>query len=468
MKSKVFWPRKPETFYAASKSVVDAAASSPPPAHNAILHSSPAQKKAPLSNLPTKTLLRSLFLTTAMASPLLKPSIAALKYVVDSKSPLLSPSKNPIMNYILRATIYDQFCAGVNEKEVRKTVQDMKSLGFKGVILGYGRECVAKIDAAGSHVEESKNAQAIEDRAVDEWKEGNLQTLRMVDKGDYMNIKFTGAGPAAVEALARGDLVPPPRIKQAITEICEATAAQGSRFWIDAEQQIFQPAIDAWTIDLMRQFNRDGKIVVLNTVQAYLKSSAENIHRHLTLAGKEGWALGIKLVRGAYIQHDLRERIHDTKADTDRNYNHIVESLLSRRSPFKDLQDTKFPDARLFVASHNAESVQRAYSISRHRVLNGLPTIPLEMGQLQGMADEVSCGLLAQYQPESSEPLGQTSPVAASVFPKVFKCLAWGSTEECLHFLLRRAVENQSAVARTQDTAAAMRKEAWRRIGLRW
>ncbi|GMF76253.1 unnamed protein product [Aspergillus oryzae] len=450
MKPKVFWPRKPETFYSASKPLADAAS----PAHNAALHSSPAQKRAPLADLPTKTLLRSLFLTSAMASPLLKPSIAVLKYVVDSKSPLLSPSKNPIMNYILRATIYNHFCAGVNETEVRKTVQEMKTLGFKGVILGYARESVAKVDAAGSHVEEWKNAQAIEDRAVDEWKEGNLRTLRMVGKGDYMNIKYDRT-----------------KIKcdtQPITEICEATAAQGSRFWIDAEQQIFQPAIDAWTIDLMRQFNRDGRVVVLNTIQAYLKSSAENVHRHLALAGKEGWALGIKLVRGAYIEHDIRERIHDTKADTDRNYNHIVESLLSRQSPFQDLQDTKFPDARLFVATHNAESVRRAYSISRHRILNGLPTIPLEMGQLQGMADEVSCGLLAEYRPESDVPLSGKSPVEASVFPKVFKCLAWGTTEECLHFLLRRAVENQGAVVRTQDTAAAMRKEAWRRIGLRW
>ncbi|KAF7592442.1 hypothetical protein BBP40_000290 [Aspergillus hancockii] len=466
MKPKNFWPKRPETFYSASKSLADAVAS-PSSTQHVILPPPPTQKKAPLADLPTKTLLRSLFLTSAMASPLLKPSIAVLKYVVDSKSPLLSPSKNPIMNYILRATIYNHFCAGVNETEVRKTVRDMKNLGFKGVILGYARESVAKIDATGSHVEEWKNAQAIADRAVDEWKEGNLRTLKMVGKGDYINIKFTGAGPAAVEALARGDPVPPPRIKQAITEICEATAAQDSRFWIDAEQQVFQPAIDAWTIDLMRQFNRNGRVVVINTVQAYLKSSAANIHRHLVLAGKEGWALGIKLVRGAYIAHDLRDRIHDTKADTDRNYNHIVKSLLTRQSPFQELQETKFPDARLFVATHNAESVGRAYWISRQRILSGLPTIPLEMGQLQGMADEVSCGLLAEYRPDPEEKVKDGS-VATSVFPKVFKCLAWGSTEECLHFLLRRAVENQSAVVRTQDTAAALRAEAWRRLGWRW
>ncbi|KAE8351941.1 FAD-linked oxidoreductase-like protein [Aspergillus coremiiformis] len=467
MKSKVFWPKKPESFYSASKSFADATtAALPSYTHHDILHPSP-RKKPPLADLPTKTLLRSVLLTSAMASPLLPPLISLLKYVVDSKSPLLHPSTNPITNSILRATIYNHFCAGVNETEVRKTVQDMKTLGFKGVILGYARESVAKIDADGPHVEEWKNAPIIADRAVDEWKEGNLRTLKMVGKGDYINIKFTGAGPTAVAALARGDPTPPPRIMHAMTEICEATAAQGSRFWVDAEQQVFQSAIDAWTIDLMRRFNRDGNVVVLNTIQAYLKSSAENVHRHLILAGREGWALGIKLVRGAYIAHDIRDRIHDTKADTDRNYNQIVESLLSRRSPFRDLSGTTFPDARLFVATHNADSVRRAYSLSRRRIQTGLPTIPLEMGQLQGMADEVSCGLLAEYRPASDELWGKGAPVEASVFPQVFKCLAWGSTEECLHFLLRRAVENQSAVTRTQDTAAAMRAEVWRRFGWR-
>ncbi|KAA8650311.1 hypothetical protein EYZ11_001345 [Aspergillus tanneri] len=368
------------------------------------------------------------------------------------------------MNYILRTTIYNQFCAGSSETGVRKTVKDMKSLGFKGVILGYARESVARMEGTESRVE-AINQRSIEDRAVEEWKQGNLRTLKMIGEGDYLAIKFTGAGPAAVEALSRGDTVPPPLVKQAITELCEATAAQHSRLWIDAEQQVFQPTIDAWAIDLMRQFNRGGAIVVLNTIQAYLKSSAENVHRHLCLAGREGWSLGIKLVRGAYIAHDIRSRIHDTKADTDRNYNHIVESLLTRRFPLTDSHDTPaFPDTRLFVATHNAESVRRASNLLRYRVLNGLPTIPVEVGQLQGMADEVSCGLVAQNQTEGVLP-AEGKSAASDPVPGVFKCLAWGTTEECLHFLLRRAVENQSAMERTRDTAAALREEAWRRIG---
>ncbi|GFF23371.1 putative proline oxidase Put1 [Aspergillus udagawae] len=393
-----------------------------------------------------------------MSSPLLDPCLSMLKYVVDSKSPLLNPSKNPLIGYLLRKTIYNHFCAGTIEAEVRKTVQDMKTLGFKGVILGYARESIAKADENDNNsFQVEKSQQAIQDQAVEEWRQGNLRTLKMIGAGDFLGIKFTGAGPKAVEALSRGDLAPPPSIAQAIEEICEATASQDSRLWIDAEQQVFQPTIDAWTIDLMRRFNRNGKIVVYNTIQAYLKSSAENVHRHLCLAQKEGWTLGIKLVRGAYIAHDIRSRIHDTKADTDNSYDYIAESLLSRKFPLKIESDDApaFPDVRLFVASHNAESVRKASTLYRQRIHDGQPTIPLEIGQLQGMADEVSCELLAENNTGESE----TST------PGVFKCLAWGTTEECLHFLLRRAIENKSAMERTKDTAAAMRREARRRLG---
>ena len=273
--------------------------------------------------------------------------------------------------------------------------------------------------------------------------------------------RFTGAGPAAVEALSRGDPVPPVSMREAMREICSQIASQGSRLWIDAEQQVFQFTIDKWTLDLMREFNRNGSAVVLNTVQAYLKSSAETVNEHLLLAQREGWTLGIKLVRGAYIAHDIRDRIHNTKEETDENYNFIVEKLLTQQFlfPVENSAGSKFPEVRLFLASHNAESVQKAYSLHRQRILNGEPTIPLQFGQLHGMADEVSCELVAE-----SQRMNASNTKDKEAAPKAFKCLCWGTTEECLHFLLRRAVENQGAVARTKHMADALREEAWRRL----
>ncbi|KAL4919572.1 FAD-linked oxidoreductase-like protein [Aspergillus aurantiobrunneus] len=431
--------------------------------HGPLLHGLSASTEWPLAVLPTQSLIYSVLFTSVMSSPLLRPCLGVLKYVIDSKSSILHPSRNPVMRYILRTTIYNHFCAGENEVEVRRSVQRMKSLGFKGVTLGYVRESVVKIDVKDPAGAGTAKHEAL-DSAVGEWKEGNLRTLGMIGNGDCLNVKFTGAGPTAVEALTRGDQVPPPRIQVAISEICAAAAAQGSRIWIDAEQQVFQSAIDTWTIDLMRRFNRNGNVVVFNTIQAYLKASTENVNRHLRLAQMEGWTLGIKLVRGAYIAHDYRLKIHDTKAETDSNYNHIVQCLLTREYPLgNSLAPHQFPDVCLFVASHNAESVRKAYSLSRHRMQSGLPTIPVELVQLQGMADEVSCELLGY---NSSKDVKSGEDQGCGTLPGVFKCLAWGSLEECLHFLLRRAIENQSALERTRQTAVALRKEAWRR--LRW
>lgn len=252
---------------------------------------------------------------------------------------------------------------------------------------------------------------------------------------------------------------PPPHLLQSILQICDAAAKQQSRVWIDAEQQIFQSTIDAWAIDLMRRYNRQGETHIYTTFQAYLKSTPRRIAEHLKLAKNEDWVLGIKLVRGAYIASEPRHLIHDTKAETDDAYNSIVQSLLTRSFP--GISNDSFPQVQLFLASHNAYSVQKAYSLHRSRTLAGQPTVELEFGQLQGMADEVSCGLLKLCQKDTA---GENTPVLdPELPPKAFKCLAWGSTRECMEFLVRRAVENRGAMDRTKEWVAGLRKELWRR-----
>ena len=257
---------------------------------------------------------------------------------------------------------------------------------------------------------------------------------------------------------------PPPNLWRSILQICDTATKQNTRVWIDAEQQIFQPTIDAWTVDLMRHYNRHGAARVYTTFQAYLKSTPTRIAQHLELAKKEDWVLGIKLVRGAYIASEPRHLIHDTKADTDNAYNSIVQSLLTRTFP--DISNDDFPQVQLMLASHNKESVQKAYSLHRSRILAGEPTIELEFGQLQGMADEVSCGLLKLCKIEGANAeMAQLDPmITKAVTPKAYKCLAWGSTQECMQFLVRRAIENRGSMDRTNEWVAGLRRELWRRM----
>ena len=73
----------------------------------------------------------------------------------------------------------------------------------------------------------------------------------------------------------------PQEFVEAMDQICQAARAKNARIWIDAEQQILQTAIDSWTINVMRKYNRDGRVLVYNTIQAYLKSSRDKLkHQH--------------------------------------------------------------------------------------------------------------------------------------------------------------------------------------------
>jgi proline dehydrogenase len=241
--------------------------------------------------------------------------------------------------------------------------------------------------------------------------------------------------------------------------ISRTAAAQNNRIWIDAEQQILQHTIDKWTIDLMQRHNRNGRALIYNTLQAYLKESKDKLTRQLKLAHNGGWTLGIKLVRGAYISNEIRERIHDTKQDTDASYNDIVRGLMTGDIP--GFSGSEFPQLALFLAGHNPESVEKATRLIRDLAEKGELRVLPEFGQLQGMADELGCKLLQDCENIQTE---LRSSSQSGVVPKVYKCLTWGSVQECMQYLVRRAVENHGSTGRMQDGMSKMARELRRRV----
>jgi proline dehydrogenase len=271
--------------------------------------------------------------------------------------------------------------------------------------------------------------------------------------------RLSGGGPATITALATG-AEPPPAMWEAVLSVCEAASAQGTRIWTDAEQQDLQPTIDVWTTTLMRKYNKD-RAMIYNTFQAYLKSTPANVLMHLRLAQEEGWVLGIKLVRGAYIATEQRDLIHDTIEDTHAAYDGIVKSLLTQDYPGISTTNGKpYPKATLFVASHNESSVQLAYRTQMSLLLAKKPTIEISYGQLQGMADELSCTLLQLCEKEGE--VGNDK--LRRLKPDAFKCLSWGTTQQCLQFLLRRVKENGDALGRTGEWVEGFESEIWRRV----
>ncbi|KAI3224471.1 hypothetical protein DTO012A9_7234 [Penicillium roqueforti] len=425
----------------------------------------PSPSLPPLSILPAHVLLRSLLVSTISSKRfLLIPALSFMSFLSKpNRIWLFDVDRNPILHGILKKTFYNQFCAGENAAECRSTIREMKDMGFRGVILTYAAETVFDHSTQAQHGQGvaalksedgnvSINAPVSQCPSIEAWRKGTVETIDMSDAEDYLAVKLTGAGIKATEAFAAGDL-PPQQMMDALDEICTKAKDRKVRILVDAESQHFQKGIARVAVELMRKYNRDGYATIYSTYQAYLKNTPATLANHLTVASEDGFTLGLKLVRGAYMATDERSLIHDTKEDTDNAYNMIAQGALRKNiGEFGDKGSREFPSVNLFLASHNKESVVAAQKLYKHRVTSGLPTVPVRFAQLHGMSDEVSFTLLQMNDGDGT--------------PEVYKCSTWGDMGECLAYLLRRAIENRDAVLRTDNEYRALKAEVFRRAKL--
>ena len=194
--------------------------------------------------------------------------------------------------------------------------------------------------------------------------------------------------------------------------------------------------------------------------------------RHIQISKDQGFTIGIKMVRGAYIHTEPNPTmIHTSKENTDNCYDDAVKYLFGQKISGHEpqiSQEGKPWNAEVMLATHNLASVQKALSLWRNS--DGLKDSPhqnggmvqsLSFAQLMGMADEVSLELVSKIKEHN---LQQAQEKAALPEIGVYKYTIWGSFEECLLYMLRRAEENQDAVARTRSTAWEVGKEIGRRF----
>ncbi|KAK1998078.1 FAD-linked oxidoreductase [Colletotrichum falcatum] len=341
---------------------------------------------SPLAVLPLRMVVRSLLTPTISPPALLSPSLWAMSALAHATSPLLDPDRNPLLRLVGR------------------TIDGVKGIGFTGVILGYAREVVLTaaqtrdLAACGK----SENAEECIRNEVIPWARGTMETVRAAQSGEFVALKFTGAGCQALYSLSER-LPPSTAMAEAIDSICSLATECGIRLLLDAEQASLQPGIDDWTLGYMHKYNNDstGEALIHGTYHAYLKSTPHTLQQHLRTAQAEGFTLGVKSVRGAYLGSDPRHLIHDTKADTDACYDGIAESLLKKQW---------------------GQGPHCIRATPRH-------------------ADELSCEVISAGGSGGS-PQRPTEARAA----EICKYLAWGSTGECMKYLLRRAHENRDAV----------------------
>lgn len=391
--------------------------------------------------------------------------MAALSFLAYSKSPMFNPDHNPLLRFLLKKSFYAQFCAGERPAEIRRTIDSLQNMGYQGVILGYAKEVVLEgndvstLDAA-TDCKEQEECNATD---VNAWEKGTLETVRLCKKGDFVALKFTGAGRQALQHLSK-TIACAPQLEEAVHKICRLARQRGVRLLFDAEQASLQEGIDNWTMYFMKQYNKAGTALVYGTYQAYAKKTPKVLATHLEIAKTEKFVLGIKLVRGAYMGSDPRELFWPTIEDTHKCYNGITEAVLRRSYndvlPPIDGSSGVFPDVEFVMASHNAKSVEHARKIRDDQARAGTERIEFAYGQLMGMADNVSTELL-----QVARERGNLRGRAELDIPRAYKYLVWGSVAECSKYLLRRAQENRDAVSRTVDARQALGREVARRMG---
>ena len=339
---------------------------------------------------------------------------------------------------LIRKTIFRQFVGG---ETLEQTAEVGDILGKYGVdvILDYGVE--------------GKEGEASFDHATDEF-------IRVIQyaatKGNipFISVKVTGIARFAL--LQTLDEAPRlrsgihdhedqiqewDRVRERMYSICEAAAERGIGVLVDAEESWIQDPVDRLTMEMMALFNKET-VIVYNTIQLYRHDRLHFLQMSHRIAKEQGFLLGVKLVRGAYMEKERARAaqrkgvspIQPDKESTDRDYNTAVSYCIDH-----------LDEISVIVASHNEESNLRAAKLLDEKGINHHHP-HIHFSQLYGMSDNITFNL------------------AKEGF-SVSKYLPFGPIRDVIPYLMRRAQENSSVSGQTGRELSLINKELARRKG---
>ena len=110
--------------------------------------------------------------------------------------------------------------------------------------------------------------------------------------------------------------------KYYIDTLCQEAVKSSVQLYVDAEESWFQDSIDALVDKMMMKYNQQ-EAIVFNTFQMYRNDKLAYLEKSIETAKENGYILGAKLVRGAYVekenehasQHGVPSPIHKSKEE---------------------------------------------------------------------------------------------------------------------------------------------------------
>jgi len=331
---------------------------------------------------------------------------------------------------LIKSTIFSQFVGGENIKDCSLTIAELGKFNI-GTILDYS-------------VEGKENETDFEACKVE-----TISTIERAAKDKnipFCVFKVTGLARFAIlekvtakEKLTKEEEAEWTRVKTRVHEICAEAHKNSKPIFIDAEESWIQQAIDNLADQNMAEFNKSSAIVY-NTFQLYRKDRLAFLQTSLEKAVKEGYHLGAKLVRGAYMEKERARAkqlnhespIQETKEATDHDYNTALEFCVNH-----------IENMGLCAGTHNEQS---SLLLTKYMEAKNISHTDKRIffSQLLGMSDHISYNL-------SSEEYN------------VAKYVPYGPVEEVLPYLIRRARENTSVKGQTGRELSLILKEKARR-----
>lgn len=330
---------------------------------------------------------------------------------------------------IIRKTIFHQFCGGENIKDCAHSAEMLHHYGV-GSILDYSVEGVEEEATFEQNVEEIKET---------------IRAAKREDKYPFAVFKCTGIGrfeifeKASLNTLNTAEKEEFDRVVSRVKSICALAVESKVKLLIDAEETWIQDSIDNFVLDMMAEYNKDN-VWIYNTLQMYRWDRLDYLKQTVDQCRMEGFKLGYKLVRGAYMEKE-RERAEDkgykspiqtTKEDTDRDFDSALQLCFEHR----DVVST-------CLGTHNETSSKK---LAQLMLDNDVPVNDdrFYFAQLFGMSDNISFNL------------------AKHGF-NVAKYLPYGPVRSVLPYLGRRAQENSSVSGQVGREMSLIVRELERR-----
>ena len=353
--------------------------------------------------------------------PLVRIGTAVTKFALNASLPVEG---------LIRSTVFDHFCGGVNEEDCLIAIDTMFTKGVSSV-LDYsveGKASENQFDDALEKILKIVNF-CYEREAMP------IVVFKPTAFGRfYLYEKKSEAIRFSPEEQAEWD-----RIINRFRKVCKLAKEKDVEVLIDGEESWMQSAADDLVEDMMREFNTE-KAIVYNTLQLYRWDRLDYLKALHERAKSDDFKIGMKIVRGAYMEKErdraeelnYKSPICETKVITDNNFDSGLKYILENNK-----------DISIFIGTHNEESCYLAMNLMNELNIDKSDN-NVWFGQLYGMSDHISFNLANQGY-------------------NVAKYLPFGPVKDVMPYLIRRAEENTSVAGQTNRELELIKSERKRR-----